>query len=54
VIDGLYRHMPVPPVVTELFQQAEALEAAGKELHSRHDSTLGSGMARRREVALKG
>ncbi len=53
VIDGLYRHMPVPPIVEELFRQAEELEAAGQELHRRHDSTLDAGTDRRREVALK-
>jgi 5,5'-dehydrodivanillate O-demethylase oxygenase subunit len=53
VLDGLYRHMPVPPEVTELFRQAEELEATGQELHTQHASTLEAGAARRREVALK-
>src|SRR5581483_3523104 len=51
--DGLFRHMPVPPVVLDLFRQAEALEAAGRELHGRHHSTLDRADGRRRVVALK-
>jgi 5,5'-dehydrodivanillate O-demethylase len=51
--DGLSEHMPVPPVVLDLFRQAEELEAAGQELHRRHDSTLDLGLERRREVAIK-
>ncbi len=50
--DGLTRHMPTPPVLFDLFRQAEELEAAGQELHRRHDSTLDAGLSRR-EVALK-
>jgi hypothetical protein len=51
--DGLSEHMPVPEVVLDLFRQAEELEAAGQELHRRHDSTLDLGLERRREVAIK-
>jgi 5,5'-dehydrodivanillate O-demethylase len=51
--DALSQHMPVPPIALELFRKAEELEAAGQELHRRHDSTLDRALTARREVALK-
>jgi 5,5'-dehydrodivanillate O-demethylase len=50
--DGLYRHMPVPASVMELFDRASELEARGEALHQRPDATLDAGLGRR-EVALK-
>ena len=50
--DGLSRHMPTPQIVGELFQKAEALEAAGHQLQRRFDPTLDRA-AEHREVTLK-